>query len=277
MSKSFCLWILVLVVATVGTDGAVSGSKDVTEDVVTVGSTFSKTTSLRVIAATHSANQRALSALPYKKPEKDEMYEEERLGGGIRKLGGSIYGYTTADEPYITGGHDVPVHDDHGDNWSDINYEEKTNGYGHDDYDHEPNYGNGNGLRGGGYGYGYGDDDDDDDGDDDDDDDDDDGPSLTPKPTPALTSNPTLSPVDLSRCTIVIEPNAQSGFPQCNVCGEGNVMRNPDAVLVEFPVGDVDVSVSCGCADLGGQLGYIPACGYVQAIVAAARVCDCGR
>jgi hypothetical protein len=53
-------------------------------------------------------------------------------------------------------------------------------------------------------------------------------------------------------------------------------MRNPDGELGVIPFGDVEVSVSCGCADIAGQLGFIAACGYVRAIVAFARVCDCG-
>jgi hypothetical protein len=105
-------------------------------------------------------------------------------------------------------------------------------------------------------------------------------PTPAPTPAPVLarpTPAPTLAPVPAgSTCTIVIDPSAQSGYPVCNVCGAGRVMRNPDAQLGELPFGDVEISVSCGCADLAGQLGFIPACGFARAIVAQARVCDCG-
>jgi hypothetical protein len=358
-SKTFGFGLFVLSLAAVGSNAAFRGIQDKSEDVVPVGSTFSEKTSLRVKALTQNINQRALSAMPYKKPGIPcpgtvEMKEEKRLGVGSRKLGGPIYGYTTVDEPYVTGGYEEPAlaGGDYGDVYGtnggddddDVGAYGKKAGkkgqgdnswYGDDDDDDDDGYGKYGGKKGddddsygnswygkddggGGYGkagkkgqddygclgdtddyghvyqrgyvgdndvrnnefgYGFGwkgdDDDDDDDGyneyhggDDDDDDDDDDGHFMTPKPT--------LSPADPSRCTIIIEPIAQFGFPQCNVCGEGKVMRNPDAELGEIRFGDFTASVSCGCADLAGQLGYIPACGYVQAQIADARVCDCG-
>jgi hypothetical protein len=269
MSGGLCL--LVLAISTVGIEAGFRGVKDKAEDDSTVVSTFSETTSARLTASTE--------------------------GVGSRKLGGFLNGYTAADEPYITGRYYKPAvvgggGDDDDDDDDDDGYGKKGGKKGGDDYTGWNGYDDGVGSGKGGNHYDEDDDagysiqwehvDYDDDGyghgyghgygygwyGGDDDDDDDHQPSLTPKPT--------ISPVDPSRCTIVVEPSAQSGFPECNVCGTGMVMRNPDAQLGEIPFGNFNVSVSCGCADLAGQLGFIPACGFVRAIVARAGVCNCG-
>jgi hypothetical protein len=79
-SLKFGLWFLFcIVIVTVDTNAFVRGGGDETQDDIPVGST----------------NQRI-----------KELSKEDQQS---RKLGGSIYGYTNGDEPYIAGGYEKPV------------------------------------------------------------------------------------------------------------------------------------------------------------------------
>jgi hypothetical protein len=101
-------------------------------------------------------------------------------------------------------------------------------------------------------------------------------PAPTPLASPAArpTPTPTIPAAD-SFCKILTDPNAASGFPECNVCGHGYVMTVHDEELGEVTIGNVTDSISCGCADLAGQFGLLPACGFIQGIVSQKKACGC--